>query len=42
MPEHLTSIMHLAELGLSGPELQLVIAEADENADGTIDVRAKR
>lgn len=37
-PEQLTSIMHHAELGLTGPELQLVIAEADDNADGTIDV----
>ncbi|CAN0069986.1 unnamed protein product [Ectocarpus sp. 12 AP-2014] len=29
--------MQNAELGLTGPELHLVIAEADENADGTID-----
>ncbi|CAB1107305.1 unnamed protein product [Ectocarpus sp. CCAP 1310/34] len=36
-PEQLTSIMQNAELGLTGPELHLVIAEADENADGTID-----
>lgn len=41
-PEQLTAIMYDAELGLTGPELQLVIAEADENADGTIDVRLKR
>lgn len=38
-PEQLTSIMQNAELGLTGPELHLVIAEADDNADGTIDVR---
>eukprot|EP00903_Cladosiphon_okamuranus_P006391 g6256.t1 len=36
-PEQLTSIMQNAELGLTGPELHLVIAEADDNADGTID-----
>ncbi|CAM9155214.1 unnamed protein product [Hapterophycus canaliculatus] len=36
-PEQLTSIMQHAELGLTGPELHLVIAEADDNADGTID-----
>ena len=41
-PERITSIMHHAELGLTEPELQLVIAEADENADGNIDVRMMR
>lgn len=30
--------MSHAELGLTGTELQLVIAEGDENADGYIDV----
>lgn len=34
--------MQHAELGLTGPELHLVIAEADDNADGTIDVRNAR
>lgn len=32
--------MQNAELGLTGPELHLVIAEADDNADGSIDVRS--
>lgn len=41
-PEQLTSIMKHAELGLTGPELQLVIAEADDNADGSIDVRGRK
>ncbi len=38
-PEQLIAIMQDAELGLTGPELHLVIAEADDNADGSIDVR---
>lgn len=41
-PEQLTSIMQHADLGLTGPELHLVIAEADDNADGTIDVRKSK
>lgn len=40
-PEQLRSMMHHANLGLSGLELQIVIAEADEDADGSIDVRAE-
>lgn len=34
-------MMHHANLGLSELELQIVIAEADEDADGTIDVRGR-
>ena len=37
--QQLRTILLYANLGLSGPELQLVIAEADRNADGNIDVR---
>lgn len=41
-PEQLAAIMQHAELGLSEPELRLIVAEADENADGNIDVRNTR
>lgn len=33
--------MNRVDLGISGAELQNVIAEADENADGSIEVRVQ-